>query len=303
MIPGREACKDELINLARNNGKIVCLEADLGGHNNAFQQNFPQRFFNIGIAEHTMLGVAAGLSKLGFIPYAHTFAPFAILRAAEMVKLCMSYMGLNIKLICPYGGVSGAWFGPTHHCLEDFGILQTLPGISICAPHGEQEAREIMQWSASYIGAVYIRLGRNAKLKNIRYLDSLQYPLPRRVAEQWYDAECLLLSVGEMGTELVNQYELQGDNVKYPHLHAPFIDRKALTFISTMINNYQKVVVVEEARMLGGIASSLALLNPRQQIFSFCISDIWPSFGGTHEEMLAQLGFSVTRLIEFLDKL
>lgn len=298
MISAREAYKNELVLLAAINPKILCLEADLAGHNSVFKEKFPERFFNIGIAEHTLLGMAAGLSKAGFIPFVNTFAPFAIFRAAEMIKLSMSYMHLNIKLVCPYGGVSGGWFGPTHHCLEDLGVLQTLPGICLGVPHGEHETRAMLRWASTHVGPVYIRLGRNAVFSELSYLDLLQYPYPRRTNSWSEQASILLLSVGEIGTELIRQY-LQNITTKplnFAHLHAPFVDAKALAEISLFLQRFTKTIVVEEVRAFGSIASSLAVLNPTRQVISLTVNNSWPHFGGTQEEILTKMEFSCAKL-------
>lgn len=295
MMSGRDAYRDELTKLAGVNEKIVCIEADLAGHTHPFKQKFAERFINVGIAEHTLVGMASGLSRCGFIPFISSFAPFAVFRAAEVVRLSMSYMGLNIKLVCPYSGVSGAWFGPTHHSLEDLGVIRSLPGIFVAAPHGEEETREVVRWASAHCGPVYIRLGRNSEFKSGKYLDALRYPFPRRgIIWNGHSKKCLIVTVGEMGTEFV--LSLKNDLERIPHLHLPFLNREALKVASSTIKDFGNVVVVEECRSSTGIASELAVLNPSACVLSFSPDDTWPSYGGSHEDILEAMDFSKDRL-------
>lgn len=301
MVSGRQAYKNELVNLGRENDRIFCLEADLGGHKHSFRESFPNRFINVGIAEHSLLGIAAGLAENGLLPFASTFAPFASFRAAEMVRLAMGYMNLNIKLVCPYGGVSGAWFGPTHHCLEDFGIFQSFPNIYLAAPHGEIETRETIRWAASVSGPVYVRLGRDGIFNDLEYLDPLFYPKPRR-AVGWANNvnNLLLVSMGEIGTEMVTQHQ-QISSI--PHLHLPFLNKEALIEASKIIRQFKKAIVVEECRTLGGIASSISLLNPDMKVYSFSPDDSWPCKGGSHMEILEGMAFSLDGLQSTIERI
>ena len=290
--------RETLVNLAEHNPKIICMEADLGGDPHPFQQAFPERFFNIGIAEHTMINMAAGLAKSGYVPFISTFAPFAVLRACEAIKLSMAYMHANVKLICPYAGVSGAWFGPTHHCLEDMGVLQTFPGLTILAPYASEETQEAIRWAAQYRGPVYIRMGRNGVYNNPNFLDTFVFDKPRRIGNWNKSAKLLLVSVGEVATDLVIRLQNEGDfsNNEIAHLHLPFVQKSALKNCCDIIQDFQTLLVVEEARSFGSVASSLALLNPKQAVHSFTPNDLWPSIGGTHEEVLQKMDFTFERL-------
>lgn len=306
MKPGREIYRDVLAEIAQDNKSIICLEADLGGHPHLFQERHPSRFFNVGIAEHNLIGIAAGLAANQFIPFASTFAPFATLRAAEMLKLSMAYMQLNIKLVCPYSGVSGAWFGPTHHGLEDLGVIQSIPGIYISAPHGQQETADAVKWAADVVGPVYIRLGRNGVFRDLDYLDLLCYPFPRRVLHWNENAEILLVSVGEMGTELSQQIMQQTksfNGVTFSHLHLPFLDKNALIAAQKIIEPFSKSIVIEESRFLTSVASSLSLLNANKMVYAFTPDDSWPSYGGSHEEVLERMNFSLSFFRVFLGQI
>lgn len=159
---GRDVYRETLTGLAETDDRILCFEADLGGRRHPFAERHPDRFFNLGIAEATMVDMAAGLAAAGYKPFLSTFAPFAALRAAESLKLTLGYLGAGVTVVAPYAGVSGAWFGTTHHCLEDVAVLRAIPGVVIAAPYGEEEMRAVIEYAAVSGRPHYVRTGRNA---------------------------------------------------------------------------------------------------------------------------------------------
>ena len=299
MLSLREVYREELLKLMQEDSRVVCLEADLGGCDNLIQSLFPQHYINVGIAEHTMINMAAGMAQEDLIPFASTFAAFAVLRACEAVKLSMGYMGLNIKLICPYSGVSGAWFGTTHHCLEDFAIISSFPGIAIGAPHGAEEMCAMIRWAYEYNGPVYLRLGRNAKLPDLYYLDPLIYPQSRRVSGWIENAMTVIVSVGEMGTHLaINvQSSLVQKGYLLNHLHLPFPDASGRAKAADILKMFQTVIVIEEHRSACGVGTMLQLLLPGVKVLSIGANEEWVSHGGSHEEILQSLGLSVSKIL------
>ncbi|MDR7275431.1 transketolase family protein [Catenuloplanes atrovinosus] len=291
-LSGRAAYRDELTRLAAEDERIVCLEADLGGRGHPFQQAFPDRFFNVGIAEGAMIDMAAGLAAAGFRPFVSTFAPFAALRAAESIKLAMGYYGAGITVVAPYAGVSGAWFGTTHHCLEDVAVLSAMPGITIAAPYGEREMRAVIRRAARTGAPHYVRTGRNAAPESLPWQGEEPPPVV------WDDdgaapGRVCLVSVGEVGTELC--LAVRRERPDLPHAHLCYLDRGNLsTAAAELSRRYERFVVVEEHRPGGGTASALALLMPGREVRSADAGDRWPSHGGSHEDVLTELGLTET---------
>ncbi len=303
-LSSREAYRRELAEIAREDCRIVCLELDLGGQNHPFEAAHPDRFFNMGIAELATIDIAAGLAKAGFIPFMSTFAAFAALRAAEGLKLAMGYMGSNVKVAAPYAGVAGAWFGATHHCLEDLAILQSIPGIRILAPYGEEETRRAVRCAAMESGPFYIRLGRNG------IFHSLDRPAHQALDEVLWDegsplgtqSKVCLISVGEIGTAVCLQ--IRDERRDLPHAHLCSLDHKSLKkAILDLRPRFQKFLVVEEHRPLGGIGSSLALMMPDRMVYSHNCGESWPAEGGGHEELLENLGFGVRQAMAQIKKI
>ncbi|QDQ25476.1 transketolase [Chitinimonas arctica] len=297
-LAGRVAYREELTRLAHQHPEIVCLEADLGGAKHPFQEAFPDRFYNLGIAEAAAVDCATAIALNGYTPFFSTFAPFAVLRSAESIKLSLAYMGANIKVVAPYAGVAGGWFGTTHHCLEDFAVIRSFPGIRILAPYGEEETREMVRLMVGTPGPFYMRLGRNgayASLDGERDSHGI-------VWQGGSDQGVCLVSAGEMGTVAVlAAREQRGD---LAHAHLCMLDQPALEIAAQAIAaRCHTVLVVEEHRPMGGIGSALALLMPDCRVHSFNCGEKWPNSGGSHEEVLESLGFSTAALLEKIDTL
>ncbi|MCE6998269.1 hypothetical protein LZG04_26225 [Saccharothrix sp. S26] len=292
-LSGRDAYRSELTELARHDPRVLCFEADLGGRKHPFAQEHPDRFFNLGIAEATMIDMAAGLASAGYRPFVSTFAPFATLRAAESMKLSMGYLGAGVVVVAPYAGVSGAWFGTTHHCLEDLAVVQSFPGITIAAPYGEQETRAVVRAAAAGSGPFYVRTGRNAAAVSLPGSDEpagVNWAAPG-------SSEVCLVSVGEVGTALA--LEAHAQRPELGHAHLCFVDHASLTAAAEELRSsrYSRFVVVEEHRPTGGVASTLALLMPAVEVVGVNAGMAWPSEGGDHGEVLGQLGLDLAHVL------
>ncbi|MGW4639059.1 transketolase family protein [Sphaerisporangium sp. NPDC004334] len=291
-LPGREAYKDELTALAALDPRIVCLEADLGGPSHPFAERFPERFLNLGIAEAAAVDIAVGLASAGLRPFLSTFAAFGTWRAAESVKLGLGYQQAPVVLVCPYGGVSGGWFGPTHHSLEDLAVVQSLPGVRIAVPCGEAETRAVIQAAADEDRPCYVRLARNEPYE-------APFDPAGRGEVGWVSGTggpTLLVSVGEKPAQLcVAATERRPD---LSHAHLCWVDFESLSQAAAELADHaRRIVVVEEHRAAGSVASTLALLLPRHEVHSVNAGPSWPSQGGSHDETLAALGLTVPAVL------
>ncbi|OLB78472.1 MAG: transketolase [Actinobacteria bacterium 13_2_20CM_2_71_6] len=294
MLSGREAYRAELADLAATDARIVCLEADLGGANHPFQQRHPDRFLNLGIAEGTAVDVAVGLARAGLRPFVSTFATFAALRAAESVKLGLGYLGAPVVLVCPYGGVSGAWFGTTHHCLEDLAVVRSLPGVRVAVPCGQAETRAVVRTAATDDRPCYIRLDRNDAVP------ALTPPVGRGevgwVRPPTGTGGTCLISIGEKPAALCAAATEPATGLA--HARLCWVDEDSLdTAADELAGAAQRLVVVEEHRAAGGIASALALRLPGREVIGVNAGSAWPAEGGDHDEVLTALGLTVTAVL------
>ncbi|MEV7401148.1 transketolase [Streptomyces sp. NPDC091267] len=293
-LSGRDAYRDELTGIARQDPRVLCLEADLGGKNHPFQLAHPERFFNLGIAEGAMVDMAAGLAVGGYLPFVSTFAPFAALRAAESLKLTLGYLNAGVTVVAPYAGVSGAWFGTTHHCLEDLAVLRSVPGVTIAAPYGEAEMRAVVRAAARSGRPHYIRTGRNASYTSLPS-DGPGLPLVTWDSRGTADEPCLV-SVGEEGTRLA--LEARERRPELGHAHLVYLDHAHLARAAAeLAQQHSRFVVVEEHRREGGVAEALALLMPRCEVTGVNAGHTWPTEGGDHHEVMAGLGFDLPAVL------
>ena len=163
-IATREAYGKALAEFGAQYPNLVVLDADLANatKTNTFQKAFPERHIDCGIAECDMMGIAAGLSTVGKIPFASSFAMFAAGRAYEQVRNSIGYPHLNVKIGATHAGITVGEDGASHQCLEDIALMRVIPGMVVINPSDAVEARAAVQAAIEYVGPVYLRFGRAA---------------------------------------------------------------------------------------------------------------------------------------------
>lgn len=151
-----------LAEMSKNDDRIVGLTADLAKSTaiSWFAKACPDRFYNVGIAEQNLMGVAAGMAKCGLIPFVSTFSIFASMRGGEQLRTDVCYQNLNVKVIATHSGISFGQAGSTHHCTEDFSILRAIPNLTLIAPADGTETAKAVRACMDIDGPVYIRIGR-----------------------------------------------------------------------------------------------------------------------------------------------
>lgn len=160
----REAYGIALAEIAKTNDKIVALDADLSKSTKSadFKKEYPERFFNAGIAEANMIGMAAGMASAGLIPFASTFAMFAAGRAFEQIRNSVAYPKANVKIVGSHSGITVGEDGATHQAIEDMAIMRSIPNMVVINPCDATETAAAIKAAAEYVGPVYIRTGRMA---------------------------------------------------------------------------------------------------------------------------------------------
>lgn len=159
----REAYGEELAKLVQENKKIVVLDADLAGSTKSAEAGkvAPERFFDMGIAEQNMIGVAAGFAASGYIPFASTFAMFATGRCWEQIRNSVAYPHLNVKIVGSHAGITVGEDGCTHQAIEDIAIMRSIRGLAVFCPCDQYETKAVIDYVAEYDGPCYVRLGRS----------------------------------------------------------------------------------------------------------------------------------------------
>jgi len=161
-IATRHAYGEALAELGEKNKRVVALDADVSTCTMScvFGEKFPDRFYNVGIAEANMVGMGAGMSTLGLIPFVHSFAMFAAGRSYDQIRNSVAYPNLNVKVIGTHAGITVGEDGATHQCIEDLSLMRTIPGMTVICPCDGNETAKAVYAIAEYAGPVYMRLGR-----------------------------------------------------------------------------------------------------------------------------------------------
>lgn len=157
--PSREVCRRVLVELARADRRIMCLDSDVGGLEDLFAE-LPDQYVNVGIAEANLVGTAAGMAAAGLIPYAHTLSGFAATRACEQIKVDVAGNDLPVRIVVTHGGLSAGHYGPTHHAVEDVAIMRMMPNLTVVVPADAMEAEQAMRATTELAGPLFLRLGR-----------------------------------------------------------------------------------------------------------------------------------------------
>ncbi len=162
-IATRDAYGEILVELGKTNPRIVVLDADLSKSTKTanFKEVFPERFFNMGVAEADMMGTAAGLAAAGMIPFASTFAIFATGRAYDQLRNSIAYTALNVKIVATHAGITVGEDGGSHQSIEDIAIMRVMPNMTVIVPADGPETKKAVQAAVELEGPVYIRLGRS----------------------------------------------------------------------------------------------------------------------------------------------
>lgn len=162
-MPKQSMCVEygrHLVRMAKRYSSLIALEADLKESTQSvqFQQAYPKRFIEVGVAEQNMIGIAAGLALAGKIPVTHSFASFTSMRACEQIRTSVAYPKLNVKFVATHGGLSAGSAGTTHHAIEDIAIMRSIPNMAVLVPGDIKETRQVLEAALVWRGPVYIRL-------------------------------------------------------------------------------------------------------------------------------------------------
>ena len=172
-IATRDSYGDALVELGKEHDNLVVLDADLAAATKTgkFKAAFPERFIDCGIAECNMVGIAAGMSTCGKVPFASTFAMFAAGRAFDQLRNTVGYPHLNVKIGATHAGISVGEDGATHQCNEDIALMRTIPGMTIINPCDDIEAKQAVKAAYEMEGPVYLRTVKITNLRSVRVLN------------------------------------------------------------------------------------------------------------------------------------
>ena len=257
-IATRAAYGEALVALAEEYPELVVLDADLSGSTmtKGFAKAHPERFYNMGIAEANMTGVAAGLAACGKKPFTNTFAMFAAGRAYEQVRNSIGYPHLNVKIGATHAGISVGEDGATHQCCEDIALMRTIPGMVVINPSDDVEARAAVKAAYEYQGPVYLRFGRLA-VPVINDRPDYKFELGKGVVLR-EGKDVTIVATGlcvSSALEAAEKLAADGIDAKIINIHT--IKPLDEELIVAAAKETGKVVTVEEHSVIGGLGSAV----------------------------------------------
>lgn len=260
MIATRNAYGDALVELAEQHPELVVFDADLAGATmtKGFKAAYPDRFYDMGIAECDMQGVAAGMSTIGFKPFTNTFAMFAAGRSWEQVRNSIAYPGLNVKVIGSHGGLSVGEDGATHQCIEDFALMRAIPGMTVLCPCDSYEMRQAVEALLEYEGPAYMRLGRLAVEVVTDSIKGYSFEIGKGCVLQ-EGTDVTIIANGMM----VQMALKASEHLKKKGICAEIIDMHTIkpldeALVAASAKKTGAVVVTEEHNVIGGLGAAVA---------------------------------------------
>ena len=258
-IATRESYGNALVELGKKYENLVVLDADLAGATKTgiFKKAFPERHIDCGIAECNMMGIAAGLSTTGKVPFASTFAMFASGRAYEQVRNSIGYPHLNVKIGATHAGISVGEDGATHQCNEDMALMRTIPGMVILNPSDDVEAKAAVEAAYLHEGPVYLRFGRLA-VPVINDRPDYKFEIGKGIVLR-EGKDVTIFATGLCVNEaLVAAEKLAADGIDAKVINIHTIKPLDEELVVKAAQETGKVVTVEEHSILGGLGGAVA---------------------------------------------
>lgn len=248
-----------LVELAKEHSNIYALDADLAKTTGsvAFQKAFPERYIDVGIAEQNMVGISAGLSKVGIVPFCSSMAVFAVGRAFEIIRNGVAYSRLNVKIVGSHGGITAAGDGGSHQCVEDVGVMRSLPNMVVLQPCDSNQARLIAKMAYEHDGPVYIRTSREPVENITSQADSIEFGKIQTLVEGkdlCIVASGMMTCLAKQALDILKENGV-GASLVNVHTIKPF-DTDGI--VSAVKKCGGKVLVCEESNVVCGLTEAVA---------------------------------------------
>lgn len=278
-----------IVELAKQNANVVALCADLAGSLklDEFIKLYPDRFIQTGVAEANMIGIAAGMTIGGKIPFATTFANFATGRVYDQIRQSVAYSGKNVKIAASHAGLTLGEDGATHQILEDIGLMQMLPGMVVINPCDYNQTKEATIAAGEYTGPVYLRFGRPAWPI---FMPAGSFQIGKAIVMN-EGKDVTIFATGHLvwkSVEAARQLEAEGLSVELINIHTiKPLDAEA---VLKSVSKTKCAVVAEEHNRIGGLGSSIATLLAQQNPTPLELVAVDDSFGesGTPDQLLTK---------------
>lgn len=293
----RQGCADALVKLGKTQPNVVVVTADLAESTkvDAFAKAYPDRFFDVGVAEQNLMGIGGGLAAVGLIPFCSSYAMFHPGRDWDQLRNTVCYSHLNVKIIATHAGLSVGPDGATHQALEDIALTRIIPGLTVISPCDYQQTYQATLAAASHLGPVYLRLSRESAFS----ITTAATPFKLGQAQILrYGAAVTLVATGLMAAEALKAAEEIDGEVINIHTIKPL----DVTTISQSLRKTKKLIVVEEHQVAGGLGSAVleALVAAGEPVPAAKLIGVTDQFGqsGTADDLFTAYGLTWEHLIQ-----
>ena len=299
-IATRESYGKTLVELGKENDKIVVFDADLSSatKTNLFAKEFPDRFFDMGIAEQNMISTAAGISTCAKIPYASTFAIFAAGRAYDQIRNSICYPKLNVKICATHAGVTVGEDGATHQMLEDINLMRGLPNMKVMSVSDDTQTRWAVEEIAKINGPVYLRLGRLAA--PVIYDENQKFEIGKGI-QIGDGTDAAVIATGLMVSEAIKakeELEEKGINIRVVDMHTiKPIDKE---LIVKCAKETKRIITIEDHSIIGGLGTAVCEVLTEEYPCKVTRLGMKDTFGksGKAEKLLEYFGLDKNGIIK-----
>jgi transketolase len=284
-----------------SNSRIVVLDADVSTCTMScmFKDSYPKRFYNVGIAEANMVGIAAGMATCGMIPFIHSFAMFLAGRAFDQIRNSLAYPNLNVKIVGTHAGLTVGEDGATHQCLEDIGLMRTIPNMVVVCPCDGHETRAAVRAMVEYKGPVYLRLGRLA-LETVTDRTDYKFQLDKSVLLK-KGKDATIIATGMMVQEALGAAEIldrSGIQVRVLDMHT--IKPLDVAAVVKAAQETGAIVTAEEHNVLCGLGGSVAEVvsgTVPVPVLRVGTEDVFGKSGNA-EQLVVKFGLTKEKIVE-----
>lgn len=296
----RQSYGEALLELGKENKNIVVFDADLSTatKTNIFAKEFPERFYDMGIAEQNMISTAAGMSTCGKIPYASTFAVFAAGRAYDQIRNSVCYPKLNVKICATHAGVTVGEDGATHQMIEDISLMRTLPNMTVLSTSDDVQTKWAVKEISKINGPVYLRLSRLAT--PIIYGENQKFEIGKAV-QIGEGTDATIFATGVTVSEAIRAQEIlenKGIKVRVVDIHTVKpIDKD---MVIKCAKETKKLISVEDHNVIGGLGSAISEVLTEEYPVKLVRMGINDTFGksGKATELMNYFGITAENIVE-----
>lgn len=304
--PNRVIYGKTLVELGELYPELVVLDADISKSTNTFhfQKRFPERFFNLGVAEQNLIGVAAGLATVGFLPFVSTFAVFLSMRAIEQIRTSVAYPNLNVKIVATNAGVEIAGDGVTHQAIEDLSITRSIPNLTILSPSDPVSTYKAVFEIAKMNGPVYVRLGR--QIRPVIHSENIIFDIGKMIKIKDGN-DITIISTGNM----VEQSIIAADILEKRGIHCRVFDCHTIKPIDEdqivlAAKETKGIITAEDHNIIGGLGGAVCeVLSERSPtiVRRVGLRDKFASSGRDYKKLLSYYGLDYNSIIKYAEEI